>query len=107
MSTIAIPEQVSVPAEVAHRLGRYIDAAKIAGVPDFPGLVLMGLAFTVPDEVWEDAIQSALRTICDVDAEREGMEQAARLGAPSGAAAGADQSRCRSTHQSGVERSDK
>lgn len=70
MNTLAPPASeepiATVPAEVAQRIGQYIEAAKIAASTDFPGLVLMSLSYLVDDETWEEALQDALMTIADM-----------------------------------------
>jgi hypothetical protein len=75
LTTFAPPQAqdhtVEFPAEVAHRMQRYLDAAKIADCSDFPGLVLMSLCFYVDDSAWEEALQDALRTIIECGARKK------------------------------------
>lgn len=49
--------------ESQRRLLKFLEASRAANSTEFPGLMLMSLLVYVSDEIWQEAIGDALKTL--------------------------------------------
>ena len=65
MSTLPQLDQpfVMPTPESQRRLLKFLEASRAANSTEFPGLMLMSLLVYVDDDIWDESISDALRTL--------------------------------------------
>lgn len=65
MSTLPLLDEpfVMPTPQAQRRLLKFLEAARAVNSSEFPGLILMSLLVYVSDEVWQESIDDALKTL--------------------------------------------